>query len=402
MIWHDQIKSVLLWMMMGIMFIMSLIFSTSCQADELSDLKNRVRELEDRFDDELLFQRDEHLALFDQLNEVIKLNMYIGLDYESFEKSPSSFKAESLELVSEMNFRNKMTAFFEIEFKGEEAEVEQGWFEYLIDPLFNPRFGAILVPFGAYNLNHFNYQRALAHRPIAMKHVVPVTWREAGAGFTGTLFIENEGGKWIDELGIDYQLFLINGFTGKFEPTSSRGARGAFNQDNNNNKAIVGHVGFTLNEINQLGLSVYHGEYEDHLQSGISGLDIDWSFQRGPFEFLGEYARFNLESASSQIPKNLQGGYAQVNFNFWPKSFNKTVLGKKHEDPTFILVLRYGEAIIEGRVDKNEELRWTAGINYRPYQTFVARIEYQWNQAANIPIEHGDNDGLVISFAAAF
>jgi len=399
---HPNTMQKLMSCLSPLILVATFIYGTPCFANELSDLKDRVKELEERFDDEVSFQRDEHLNFFNQMNEGIKLNMYIGLEFESFETTHSGFKADSFELVSELNFKDKMTAFFEIEFKGKEAEIEQGWFEYLIDPLFNLRMGAILVPFGAYNLDHFNYQRELSSRPIAMRHIVPVTWREAGIGLTGNLFIENEGGRWIDEIGLDYQFFVINGMTEKFKTNSSRGARGIFNGDSNDNKAVVSRIGLTLNSENVLGLSAYHGEYHDHLGSQISGLNFDWSFLHGPFEFLGEYARFNLEKTLPEIPKKLQGGYAQINYHFWPKFFNTSFLGKGHENPAFSLVLRHGEAIIQGAFDKNEERRWTVGINYRPYHTFVSRIEYQWNETRNQAIEHGNKNGLIVSFAAAF
>jgi len=377
------------------------LVATPCLADELSDLKKQVSELEAQFNEEVLFQRDEHTAFLEELDERIKINMYIGLDYESFEQSKDTFIADSLELVSEIPFQNKMSAFFELEFKGGEAEVEQGWFEYLLDPAFNIRFGAILVPFGAYNLNHFNYQRALSHRPLAMKHVVPVTWREAGIGFTGNVFIENNEGKWPEELAIDYQFFLVNGLTEKFEATSSRKARGAFDSDNDN-KGVAGRIGFSLNEEMTLGLSAYQGKYDVDSRNTVSGLDLDWDILHEAFEFLGEIARFRLEKAPATLPKKLQGGYAQINYRFWSKYFNKSFFGRGHDDPHLMLVLRFGEAIIEGGFGKNKEVSWTSGINYRPYPTFVARLEYQWNRANKQALEHGNKNGLILSFAAAF
>jgi len=378
----------------------AFIFSTQARADELSDLREKLQKLEERFNDELSFQKEERLALFEQLDEAIKLNMYIGLDYESFEASRSTFKADSLELVSEIQLQNKMAAFFELEFKGEAAEVEQAWFEYLVLPAFNPRFGAILVPFGAYNLDHFNYRRALAHRPVAMKHIVPVTWREAGLGFTGKLFIESEGGQWAEELGLDYQFFLVNGLTESFEPVSSRKARGGLNQDNNN-KALVGRIGLTLNGLNTLGFSTYQGKYDLKSRKTLSGLDVDWQIQHGPFGFLGEIARFHLQ-APGDLPKSLEGGYAQINYRFWPQFLQKSRLGRDLEDPHLLLVLRFGEAVIQGDFGQNRETRWTGGINYRPYPSFVTRIEYQWNQTSDQALEHGDDSGLILSFAAAF
>ena len=388
---------------LSVVLLIAGVFSTTpSRAGELADLKKEVQVLEKRLDSEIQFLKEEQAAARNRLDEWIALNLYISLAFRDFEKTDSFFDGQDLELISEMDFKNRMGAFFEIEFSGEEAEVEQGWFEYRIAQAFTPRFGVVLIPFGGYNLNHFSYRRELAERPVAMKSVVPVTWREAGAGFTGNTFIESMEGGWLEDLDIEYQFFFVNGFTEAFEATGSRKARGEFGDDNNHNKAVVGRIGLNADETFALGLSGYHGKYDDSSRKAVSGYDIDWAFSFNTFDFIGEYAHFDLEKSADPIPGTLRGGYVQANYHFWIASLNKTLWGRRYLDPHFTAVLRYGQAEIDGEAANNKERRWTAGINYRPFETFVARIEYQWNKATGTPIVHGDRNGVTISFSAAF
>ena len=83
-----------------------------------------------------------------------------------------------------------------------------------------------------------------------------------------------------------------------------------------------------------------------------------------------------------------------------------TFLGRTFEDPVFTLVGRYGWARIDDDADAgtgdNEEERWTLGINYRPVESWVMKLEYQWNETENEALERGNNDGWFWSVAMGF
>ena len=50
----------------------------------------------------------------------------------------------------------------------------------------------------------------------------------------------------------------------------------------------------------------------------------------------------------------------------------------------------------------NEERRYTLGINYRPIESWVFKMEYQWNSSANETLERGDKNGVMASMAMGF
>ena len=328
-------------------------------ADELSTLKDRVTELEERLDSEMQYVNERQDADDRRMEQIFSITIYVALTYGDFENDNSFFKATDLELLSELHINDQIGAYFEIEFEGEEAEIEQGFLEYIINDKLITRSGVVLIPFGRYNLEHFSFKRDLVDTPIAMRHVVPVSWSEAGAGFIGNIFLGGDRESWFEDLTLDYQFFIINGLRDKgdpdsgkeegregFIPISTRQATGEIGSDNNDNKALVGRVGLAFAEGRELGFSGYVGKYDDGGRNRIVGYDIDWLFSEGPFELLGEYAHFDLNGATTSIPSDLRGGYIQGNFHFWFDSLNQTFLGRLYETPTFTAILRYGHAKI--------------------------------------------------------
>lgn len=413
------------------------------QAEELEGLKARVKALEERgrgsgpnasatqptLHDEVSQLKDDVTLLQSQqevtdnkLNEKLLMNLYVTLAFESFTHRDAKFDASRVELFASGNLTPRLKAFTEIEFERTaktsagprqgEVEVEQGWLEYTINEAFKPRFGAILVPFGRFNLEHFDPVQALTDRPIFMRRVIPVTWAEAGAGATGTFFLGNTFlGKALEELALNYQVYAINGLTNAISDTGTRDARGSFGTDNNSNKAVAGRLEFEFYRGGALGLSGYHGTL-DKLGHQIRGFDVDWKFRKGPLELLGEYAFISPQGAvqngstTQKVPSSLQGGYAQANYYFWPEFLNDTFWGRGFLDPKFTAVFRYDFARIaddeDAGVGANREERWTIGFNYRPVPSYAFKIEYQWNHTRNETLERGNTSGVLTSVTAAF
>jgi len=378
---------------------------------------NKVEELED----EVSFLQEQHDNVLTRFGERIEFDLYTTVEYEDFHKTDSVIDAKNMELLAGVHLTDRLMAFAEIEFERTaktssgsrqgEVEVEQAWLEYSINEYFNPRAGVILVPFGKYNAEHFEPFRDLTDRPLVMRRVVPATWAEAGFGFTGSAFPGNKIGGLFEDLTIDYQLFVINGLTNELTDTGIRSARGAFGSDSNNNKAIVGRLGITPFQSTEVGFSGYYGDYDDK-DHKINGFDVDWKFTRGSFELLGEYAIFDLEQGGFEsdgttlAPDYLRGVYIQTNYHFWFDFLNNTFLGRQFDDPTFTGVFRYDKVRIDDDGDAgtgaNREERLTIGLNYRPVETWVLKLDYQFNRTKNEVLERGNNDGLILSVSAAF
>ncbi len=444
-----KIKIIFLW----VAVISVILFTRFSNADELADLKKqmnlmqeKIEELErkekariatemrkDHIGQEAIIEKVEELeadvgflqeqqdSFFTRLGENIEFDLYTTVEYENFENTDSVIDGRNLEILASANLTDRLSIFAEIEFERTaktssssrqgEVEVEQSWLEYSINEYFNPRAGVILVPFGKYNAEHFAPFRDLTDRPIVMRRVIPTTWAEPGIGFTGNASPGEILGSLCEDITIDYQLFLINGLTNEFSDKGLRSARGAFGSDNNNNKAIVGRLGIGLLAGLQVGFSGYHGNH-DNKSHNINGFDVDWKFTKGPFEFLGEYAFFDLEhggvesDGATLAPEDLSGIYVQTNYHFWFNFLNNTFLGRRFGNPTFTSSLRYDKVRIDDDGDigtgANKEERWTIGLNYRPVETWVFKMDYQINSGKNETLERGDNDGVTFSVSAAF
>jgi hypothetical protein len=291
---------------------------------------------------------------------------------------------------------------------GGEAKVEQAWVDYLIEDWINFRAGALLVPFGRYNLYHDSDLQDLTDRPLVIRDVIPSTWTESGAGFHGE-FNPKLGD--YEDLTINYETYVVNGLNDSFTDTGMGGARGSLKSDNNNSKAVVGRVSFSPLVGHELGISAYRGKYND-FGDRIVGKGVDVFSAWGPLELVGEYAMFDVDvpdfatTGILDVADKFEGYYLQANYHFWPEFLNDSFLGRGFDDPTFTLVGRYGWIKIDDDADSNagdnEEERYTLGLNYRPVESWVFKMEYQWNDTEREALERGDRESILWSVAMGF
>ena len=115
-----------------------------------------------------------------------------------------------------------------------------------------------------------------------------------------------------------------------------------------------------------------------------------------------------MDSSGTAIsaPGSMKGFYIEPRYHFWPKLLDSTFLGRGFEDPKFTLVNRYDWVKIgddgDANTGSNEERRYTLGLNYRPIESWVFKIEQQWNVSGNETLERGDKEGTVLSMAIGF
>ena len=205
----------------------------------------------------------------------ININLYGTLEFQKFDHTKSTFDARNIELLVNGRMGPRLSGSAEIEFERPKAvgedqgaiEVEQGWLQYEVNQLINLRTGIILVPFGRYNLTHFDPFQDLTSRPLMAVVVSPTTWAEAGAGFVGSIFPT-------EDTVVDYQVYVVNGLNDMMDDTEGlHEARGLFGEDNNSNKAVAGRVALSLGR-HELGGSIYHGVY-DNSGNQVTGYDAD-------------------------------------------------------------------------------------------------------------------------------
>ena len=344
----------------------------------------------------------------------VSLGGYVDMEYLDLDNAESTFRQHRwvINIGAQVNENIRFNSEYELEYGGTnasggdgEAKVEQAYIDYLVNDMVNLRAGALLTPFGRYNLYHDSDLQDLTDRPLVARDIVPTTWTEAGYGFFGE-FNPTIGS--YEDLLINYEIYAVNGLDSGFSDTGLGGAKNSLKTDNNNNKAVVGRLTLSPFLGHEIGVSNYWGLYDNGNNEPIKGIGVDTFNTLGPLELITEYAYFDVNEnpRGSEVANYFQGAYAQMNYHFWFDFLNSTFLGRSFDNPTFTLVGRYDWARIDDDGDtgsgNNEEDRYTIGLNYRPMDSFVVKFEYQFNDTQNETLEAGDGDGFVTSVALGF
>ncbi|MBL8076272.1 MAG: hypothetical protein JNL29_18055 [Nitrospira sp.] len=309
-------------------------------------------------------------------------------------------------------------------------QLEFAQLDYLINEGVNLRGGILLMPVGKFNLLHDSPLNDLVDRPMVSRLIIPSTWFEAGAGIYGT-FYPSALSK------IDYELYAVNGMTqtaGGITDLGIRNARGSVSRDRDDSKAIVGRLAFSPMLGIEIAGSGYHGQYKPSTATiGSGNIDIfavDWTLQRGPFELIGEAAwtRISNNNATGVTgngigPSGMFGYYVQGNYHFMPDILKRLAPSHFSDASTFTFTVRWEQVDTDtdnrtiggaNTLGNRRELdRLTVGLNFRPIEDTVFKINWQHNAqngavgltpagdlgTANSPM---DGDGFLFQAATYF
>ena len=354
----------------------------------------------------------------------IDLSGYFDLEFrdDNAGDKPTEFDHHRLILKAHSDITEVIAFDMELEIEGggvgaghltsSEIIVEFVELSFRMTELFNLKAGALLVPFNRFNLLHDSPLQDLTDRPLVNRRVIPTTWAESGVGAFGAAYW-NWG-------SLDYDVIVANGLTDAMSASGgTRGARGSYRQDNNDNKMVIGRLGLTLDvpvlDVLNLGGSIAHGKYDDDNDHNLTMVGFDWTLKRGPFELVGEYANLDLSRGADEvaagIPGGMDGWYIEGRFHFFPDSWRGTNAFFTDQS-TFTLVARYGEADTDdsgtavdfatrGDGYRDDRHRLTLGFNFRPVESTVFKVEYQIFFEPS-GIDDVDNNRFVASFATYF
>jgi hypothetical protein len=306
-------------------------------------------------------------------------------------------------IFADITDRVKFAAEIEIERGGTNSpqgdgsiQVEFAQLDYLVNEKINLRGGILLMPVGKFNLLHDSPLNDLVDRPMVSRVIIPSTWFEAGAGVYGT-FYPTALSK------IDYELYAVNGMTqtaGAITDLGVRNARGSVSRDRDDSKAIVGRLAFSPMLGIEIAGSGYHGQYKPSTATvGSGNLDIfavDWTLQRGPFELIGEAAWVRISNnnatgvAGNGIgPAGMFGYYVQGNYHFMPELLKRLAPSHFSDASTFTATVRWEQVDTDtdnrtiggaNTLGNRRELdRLTMGLNFRPIEDTVFKINWQYN-----------------------
>ncbi len=285
---------------------------------------------------------------------------------------------------------------------GGDVKLEFATIDFLIRDEVNTRAGFILLPLGKYNIVHDAPLQDLIDRPLVDTFIIPTTMTEAGMGLFGS-FYPTEMSK------LDYEIYVVNGIKGMdriagtdvnfFNSVSGiRGGRGRsffrMDEDINENKAIVGRVAFSPFLGLEVGASGYHGAWDNRTSGRRSSRDItitalDFAWQKGAFELVGEGAYANIEKDGidsvlgvtgdprKKVPKRLYGYYIEPRYHFMPEFLQDIAPSIFTDNSTFTLVTRWEQMDLDRG---NRQDRLTLGLNYRYTEDTVFKLDYQFNR----------------------
>jgi hypothetical protein len=315
-----------------------------------------------------------------------------------------------------------------------EVSLEQAWVEFALTNWARFRAGAVLVPLGRFNLNHDDNRWDLPRRSLVDRGVpvLPSTaaWTEIGMGFTGDIPTDRWG-------TFSYQLYVMNGVTlDSSIETVARGRgeleaeveiaprRGTGDLDLKHDKAVALRLGWSPALGHDLGLSGYYGRYTpDFLPSEpLWAVAVDGKTTLGPFELEGQYVltRFEgirrvaqgfaravaeqslstdltplsttVEFELAGLARTKRGYWLEGRYRFFPDFLRDGLLGRRFENPQFVLVGRWEQAWLDGLVREagfsggeltslTSENRWinraTFGLAYRPVPTVVFQTAFE-------------------------
>jgi hypothetical protein len=311
-------------------------------------------------------------------------------------------KRFNLFAYSPVSERVRVAAELEFEEGGEEIKIEVAQVDFEIHPSLNFRGGIILAPLGRFNLAHDSPANDLTDRPLVSTQIVPTALSEAGMGFYGALYPS-------PDMRITYEAYGVNGFDDNVigDPDGTRIAAGKGNlEDNNNRPSFVGRVTVSPSTAWEVGASIHTGPYntwqieemaiDEKRSLTLFVLDADVAWRR--FELLGEYATASIDvPAESAVFADSQSGYyLQLNTHFG-HGWLAEIPGSQ-----FTGVVRYGLVDFDTNTDGDSHRRLTLGLNFRPLEDSVFKLDYQRNWSRDAFNNQGKGAGLIFSVATYF
>lgn len=320
-----------------------------------------------------------------------------------------SFDIRRLVVLTEYRFNDRFSFRSELELEHGgtgagsedrgEFEVEQAYIDYRVNDWLTARGGHILVPMGLVNLWHEPPVFHGVQRPSVETFVIPSTWHENGAGFTGKAGM------------FEYQAYAINGgkavntggapsVDGLAGSTGMRGTTAEGSLSPAEDLAGVGRLDVRPIPGALIGGSFYAGKadqglipasvpvtlWEAHADYEWRGLELRGLFAEA---HIGNAANINnadlaLDSTFSDfVGSRVWGGYGQIAFNIFANC-------AEHKDLYLAPFFRYERYDTQaGTPDgfagdpANSRVEYTAGVTFKPIPQIALKADQQWkrNQA---------------------
>ncbi len=285
---------------------------------------------------------------------------------------------DNLRFFSELELEHSLAG----EGKDGEVELEQAYIEYDINQEHRVKGGLFLLPVGILNETHEPNTFYGTERNSVEKNIIPTTWWEAGAMFSGEI-----------AEGFSYDVALHSGLA----VTSSkdfkiRNGRQKVSEAAADNFAYTGRIKWTGLPGVELAAVV---QYQDDIaQSDAAQGDVGSAtlfqthavIEKGAFGLRALYATWDIDG---DAPKAI-GADEQTGWYIEP-SFRV--------NQNFGLFARYSEwDNAAGTSSDTEYEQWDVGVNWWPHQDVVIKVDYQDQDAPTGSEQDGFNAGIGYQF----
>ena len=298
----------------------------------------------------------------------------------------------------------RIGAELEIEDGGEEIKLEYAAIDIRIHPSFTMRGGMLLSPLGKFNLAHDSPLNEFTDRPLVSTELLGVALSEPGLGAFGQFGFARTG-------RFTYELYATNGFHDGIITDSEEGTRiplgrGNF-EDNNNSPAFVGRISVSPSQAYEVGASAHHGAYNVF---DSEGTQIDESRNLTILVFdaeahvLGIRLAGEAATASIDVPPDLVGIYASRQRGAYAEAVRPFGRGWVRTMPSssFAAKVRYDFVDFEADAAGQETQQLSLGLNFRPTQDSVLKLDYVRGRSRNEFNTASDHAFVLFSLATYF
>ncbi|HLN52684.1 MAG TPA: hypothetical protein VK212_03180 [Lentimicrobium sp.] len=305
------------------------------------------------------------------------------------------------------NFSKNTSFISEIEFEyAKELWVEQAFLQHKLSKYVNLRAGLMIVPMGIINEFHEPVTFNGVERPVIDNKISLSTWREIGAGFSGTIL----------PVSMKYQLYIMNGLSGYdgkalFTGGGLREGRQKGSKAYIHSPSFSGKVEyFGIRSLN-IGLSGYAGKSQSKLfnklhedstsmvakadssvvgiamvgvdaRYKISGLELRGQFYLSSLSNTAEYNQFSsVDGKNNDLGSSMMGYYVEAGYN--------VLRHCKKTSKELIPFVRYEfyntHNTVEADMAENaayENTVITTGLTFKVHKNAVLKSDLQFTKSA--------------------
>lgn len=326
-------------------------------------------------------------------------------------------------LITFFGYQFAAKTFFVTELEVEHANemyVEQAFLQQNINSFLNFRAGLILIPMGIVNEYHEPTTFNGVERPNLDGKIIPTTWRELGAGFTGKL----------SDYSIKYQAYLTNGFLSYNGNGILRGIDGYRKGRQKGIQSIISSpnlstkIDFYGVKGLKIGLAGYFGKTQttaiegisknddvgiltaDSTRIGISMLGADFRYQHKGFQARGQFIHSKNTNVKAYNTKTNQDLGSSFLGYYLEAGYDILRLFKKDIDQELTLFMRYEnydthhttyDELVRNLAYNRNDI--TCGFGLKLANGAVLKLDYQrFTNMSNTNQDHQINAGVAVWF----